>query len=80
MGGVQLNVTADEVTFRIRGIPGAPGNFEKSGTRCTLEFDDDSTDSVADHDVSPLSEYAIQVYNPESETLKSENVNYTNIL
>ena len=34
-----------------------------------------STESDADHDVSPLSELAVQVYNPVSSVFKSEMVN-----
>jgi hypothetical protein len=34
-----------------------------------------STERDADHDVSPLSELAVQVYNPVSSVFKSEMIN-----
>ena len=66
-------VTDDWVAFRIRGWGGGLGYVDGSGMRCRLGAAVFSTVRDADQDVSPLSELAVQVYNPESVNCKSEN-------
>ena len=55
---------------------GGWGNVAGSGVRWKIMFGflGSSTDIDADQDVSPLSEDAVQVYNPVSSAFKSENI------
>ena len=58
-------------------LVGACGKVAGSGVlwKMIFGFLGFSTESDADHDVSPLSELAVQVYNPVSSVFKSEMVN-----
>ena len=60
----------------ILGLVGACGKVAGSGVLWKIMFGflGFSTESEADHDVSPLSELAVQVYNPVSSVFKSEMV------
>ena len=55
------------------GRVGAPGKVEGSGVlwKIALGSLGSSTDSEADHEVSPLSEEAVQVYRAVSDFLRS---------
>lgn len=56
----------DSVALRILGVLGAFGKVEGSGLRCRGIEEPSTTLSEADHELSPLSEVAVQVYSPES--------------
>jgi len=54
------------------GTDGAAGNMAGSGAFWRRGPGDSSTLRDADHEVSPLSEDAVHVYRPESDTSSSE--------
>jgi len=58
------------------GAVGAAGKVEGSGVlwKMMLGSLGSSTDKEADHEVSPLSELAVQVYNPVSDLFKSKEI------
>ena len=60
----------------ILGLVGACGKVAGSGVlwKMIFGFLGFSTESDADQDVSPLSELAVQVYNPVSSVFKSEMI------
>ena len=62
------------VHFLVHTLVGACGKVAGSGVLWKIMFGflGFSTESEADHDVSPLSELAVQVYNPVSSVFKSE--------
>lgn len=70
-GGSHETVRLDCVAFKRRGTPGGIGNVVGSGLRCKCAPGCFSTVRAADHDVSPLSDEAVHVYNPESLICKS---------
>ena len=71
----QDTVMEDWVALRICGWGGGLGYVEGSGMRCRFGAAVFSTVREADHEVSPLSELAVQVYNPESLSCKSVTAN-----
>lgn len=76
VGGCHMTVTEFLVTFIIVGTEGAAGNMAGSGARWRRDPGDSSTLNDADQDVSPLSEDAVHVYKPESDTSSSRKVIY----
>jgi len=72
VGGCHVTVTEFLVTFTMVGTDGAAGNMAGSGARCSRVPGDSSTLSDADQEVSPLSEEAVHVYRPESDTSSSK--------
>lgn len=67
----QERLTLDSVALSIFGALGALGKVEGSGLRWSGTDEPSTTLSDADHELSPLSEVAVQVYNPESSRRKS---------
>lgn len=61
----------DSVLFKILGILGAFGKVDGSGLRCNGIEVPCTTFREADQELSPLSEVAEHVYNPESSDIKS---------
>lgn len=59
------------MTFTMVGTDGAAGNMAGSGARCRRDPGDSSTLNDADQEVSPLSDDAVHVYRPESDTSSS---------
>jgi hypothetical protein len=62
----------DSVAFRMRGVLGALGKVDGSGLRCNSADEPSTTLREADQELSPLSDVAEQVYNPESSRRKSK--------
>lgn len=74
MGGFHVTVTEFMVTFTMVGTDGAAGNMAGSGARWSRDPGDSSTLNDADQEVSPLSEDAVHVYKPESDTSSSRKI------
>lgn len=61
----------DSEAFNTFGMGGARGNVDGSGLLCNGTPEPSTTDKDADQELSPLSDEAVQVYNPESSKRRS---------